>query len=520
MGYLVLIRKAEDINIEDAKRDLQELERIKEEEKPIKERLAENLEKLDVPASIQNLGDAYMRQTGSDGKKGSPTIDDMLEHSIEGFAGADLDAPTGMEDSAMDETKSLDIWLSTQYGNELDIVKNISAMKGINLTDAMTYIPIYPSAPIVGGKCIPDLIKELKMIRRELKGENRDKVTKASSHLITAYEEYIQKTMDSIYWLKPYQPILKTMALKEEKLAKLYYIKDGDTRKEFVELLCKMWENNLEKKTLDFGSDFADLNKSIKDDRKLFNAKLKEISHQSIRKSKKEAIQDVVTDIICSHPGISSNQIHNKLPSSFHKITSPQSISKMVKKFNTTKVDDGYYLLPKEIKKDLYSYVAGFIDSDGYITMDSKTSPRVGMIATGDRGRGFFQELEKELQCGRLHLDQKAGENNRSQHRLNFYSQNDIGVILEKCLPHLRMKKNQAELVLEAIRIKKGFKKQEWSKPRLQEIFKLIKYENWKDSRGQGAREFEKYNIDPEVVVKYHDNNKMSLMDELESGVE
>ena len=82
------------------------------------------------------------------------------------------------------------------------------------------------------------------------------------------------------------------------------------------------------------------------------------------------------------------------------------------------------------------------------------------------------------------------------------------------------MKKAQAELVLEAIRIKKGFKKQEWSKPRLQEIFKLIKYENWKDSRGQGAREFEKYNIDPEVVVKYHDNNKMSLMDELESGVE
>ena len=47
MGYLVLIRKAEDINIEDAKRDLQELERIKEEEKPIKERLAENLEKTE-----------------------------------------------------------------------------------------------------------------------------------------------------------------------------------------------------------------------------------------------------------------------------------------------------------------------------------------------------------------------------------------------------------------------------------------------------------------------------------------
>ena len=115
-------------------------------------------------------------------------------------------------------------------------------------------------------------------------------------------------------------------------------------------------------------------------------------------------------------------------------------------------------------------------------------------------------------------LRPKVGENSRSQHRLNFYSQGDITAILNKCLPHLRMKKAQAELVLEAIRIKQGFKKQEWAKPRLQEIFKLIKYENWKDARNQ--TEFVKYDIDPEVVVKYHDNNKMSLMDELESGVE
>jgi len=82
------------------------------------------------------------------------------------------------------------------------------------------------------------------------------------------------------------------------------------------------------------------------------------------------------------------------------------------------------------------------------------------------------------------------------------------------------MKQKQAELLMEAIRIKKGYKKQEWSKPRLQEIFKLVKYENWKDSKGQGGREFEKYNIDPEVVAKYHDNCKMGLMDKLESGVE
>ena len=138
----------------------------------------------------------------------------------------------------------------------------------------------------------------------------------------------------------------------------------------------------------------------------------------------------------------------------------------------------------------------------------------------GKRWRAFFEELEKEIKCGRLHLDQKVGENNRSQHRLNFYSQNDISAILEKCIPHLRMKKIQGKLLQEAIRIKKDYKKTDWAKPRLNEIFKLIKYENWKDSRGQGAKEFEKHGIDPEVVVKYHDNCKMNLMDNLESGVE
>ena len=161
--------------------------------------------------------------------------------------------------------------------------------------------------------------------------------------------------------------------------------------------------------------------------------------------------------------------------------------------------------------------MAGFIDSDGYITMDSKFSPRVGMVATGSRGKAFFMELEKELKCGRLHLDQKAGENNRSQHRLNFYSANDIGTILDKCIPHLRMKKSQGELVKEAIRIKKGHKNQPWAKERLSEIFQLIKYENWKAARS--TYELDKYGVNPDEVVKYFDNNKNSLMDDLESIV-
>ena len=410
-------------------------------------------------------------------------------------------------------------WLEGQYGNEVDILKDISKNLEINLSEASNYIQQLPIEPIIADKNIPDLVKELRDMRRTLKGEQKIKLTKGIDHLITAYEDYVQKSLDTIYWLKPYQSGFKRLGYKPSHIEKLHNIKDNETRKSIIELCCKMWESDLELKTLDYGYSYSKNYLSLKESRNELRKILKDIPHQSIRKSKREMIEKSVKEIICNNQGLSSNEIHSRLSLGHSKISTPQSVSKILMKMGATKVDNEYYLVKNLIKKDLYSYVAGFIDSDGYITMDSSLAPRVGMIATGKRGKAFFQELEKELKCGRLHLDQKVGENSRSQHRLNFYSQNDIATILEKCIPHLRMKKSQGKLIQEAIRIKKNYKKEEWAKPRLQEIFKLIKYENWKDSRGQGVKEFQKYDIDPEVVVKYHDNCKMQLMDSIESGV-
>ena len=413
--------------------------------------------------------------------------------------------------------KEFNSWLSNQYGNEIDILKDISKNMNINLTEATDYIQTFPIEPIIVDKNIPDIVKELRDMRRKFKGESKLKLTKGIDHLITAYEHYVQKCIDSVYWLKPYQSPLKSMTLNVSKIQKLHSIKDGKQREQIVELLCKMWESELEKSELSYGTEYTNHNGIIKDCKKEIRQIIKNIPHQAIRKSKKEIIESHVVDIICKSPGLTSNEVHARLPEGYNKISTPQSISKMLKKAQATKIDNQYYLVKDLIKKDLYSYVAGFIDSDGYITMDSNYAPRIGMIATGNRGKAFFQELEGELKCGRLHLDQKVGENNRSQHRLNFYSQGDIGSILDKCMPHLRMKKAQGKLLLEAIRIKQQHKKADWAKPRLQEIFKLMKYENWKDARN--PTEFEKYGIDPEVVVKYHDNCKMNLMDEIESGV-
>ena len=406
-------------------------------------------------------------------------------------------------------------WLDMQSNSEIDIVKSISINCNVNLTEAMELLPKYPDSPVVGEKYLPDLVKEMRMIRRGLKGSHRDSIAKGIDHLITAYQEYITKCLDSVYWLRPYTSPLKDISINEGKIKKLYSIKDGERREVIIDNLCKMWNAKLDRDNVDYGREYSRLTKEFNDAKKEISTLLRQIKHQDVRKSRKENIELEITEIINTNPGITSSTIFEKMSNKHSKYSTPSTIAKMAKSIGATRVDDEYYLIKEAIKKDLYSYVAGFIDSDGYITMDSKFSPRVGMIATGNRGRAFFTELENELKCGRLHLDQKVGENNRSQHRLNFYSANDIGAILDKCIPHLRMKKSQGKLVKEALRIKKNHKNQPWAKERLHEIFQLIKYENWKDARN--TYELDKYGVNPETVVKYFDNNKNSMMDELES---
>jgi len=410
-------------------------------------------------------------------------------------------------------------WLPYQSIDETEIIKDISKIYQVNLTEARNMLSSFPEEPLIDNKPIPDIVKDLRNMRRQLKGDSRVKMSKTIDHLINAYGEHLNKCIDSIYWVSPYKPALKLLTPDIVTLRKLEHIKDGDMRAEILDNLTKMWEANIFKNELDYGKEYTDYTKVFKESKKNIRTMIKEISHQSIRKSRQDVLDNIIIKTICNNPGISSNSIHSMLPKSYHRSTTPQTISKMLRRINATNVNGDYYILSDTIKKDLYGYVAGFIDSDGYITMDSSYSPRIGMIATGDRGRAFFQEMEKELKIGRLHLDQKVGENSRSQHRLNFYSQNDITKLLEKCLPHLRMKQEQGRLLQEAIKIKKFYKKEPWAKERMTEIFKLIKWENWKDARNQGAVEFDKYDIQEDNISKYKDNCKWDLMNEMDSIV-
>jgi hypothetical protein len=289
-------------------------------------------------------------------------------------------------------------WLPYQSFDETEVIKDISKIYSVNLTDARNMLSSFPEEPLIDNKSIPDIVKDLRNMRRKLKGDTRMKMSKTIDHLINAYGDHLNKCIDSVYWLSPYKSAVKMLTPDLVTLRKLEHIKDGSQRQEIIDNLVKMWEADIFKNELDYGKEYADYTKVFKESKKSIRSILKEISHQAIRKSRQEVLDNLIIKTICNNPGISSNAIHSMMPKSYHRSTTPQTISKMLRKINATNVNGDYYILSDEIKKDLYGYVAGFIDSDGYITMDSSYSPRVGMIATGDRGKSIsFKKWKKNL---------------------------------------------------------------------------------------------------------------------------
>ena len=397
--------------------------------------------------------------------------------------------------------------------SDYEAVNTLSKNLNINASEARKQLSSFPNEYIVDGENIPDLVRKMRKARRKLKGENRVRMAKAIDTVIDGYSDHISKCIDSIYWLNPYKEPLLKMRFNEKDLMKLNKMGDVKSRRKVVDALCKFWEHDLKKTDMVYGKDYSSLEKTCRLAKKDFRAEIKNISDQSLVKSKKERVLSFIESEIRKQPGIGAKQLHDKMPSVLHKNTTSNMISKMVKKLDVAVVNGGYYKMPNEIKKNIWAYTAAFIDSDGYITMDRNHNPRVGLIATGDRGRAFMEEMHKSIGFGKLHLNQKSPQDTRPVQRLNFYSQDHVTDLLTKCLPHFRLKKGNAELLLELIRMKKSYKKQDWYKGRCDEIFKLMKWENHKDHVGF---DWLKEGIYLDDIAKLQGNSKMSLMDSME----
>lgn len=148
------------------------------------------------------------------------------------------------------------------------------------------------------------------------------------------------------------------------------------------------------------------------------------------------------------------------------------------------------------IIKDPWAYAAGFLDADGYITITKRGEPRAGFIATGNRGKIHCEQLQKTLDCGILQLDQKVySDNQRSQHRLQFYSKADIAKLLKGVLPFLQMKTTQAKAVLAFIEERDRLKKDE--------LKKVVRYSNWSDDTNKANALLAEWGIEADQVNKW-----------------
>jgi len=402
-------------------------------------------------------------------------------------------------------------WLKEQsISSHFEIEKKFAVEYQLSLSKARKALKTNIKKLKVEDNDVPSLIKQLRKYRRTLKGEEKIAITDSIDNLIKAYGEHLDETIENAYWISKYKPLIKEMTCNEDTLIKLSYVTEETVRRDMIDSLCKYWEAKLDRKDLSFNKEYARLSKEMVASKKSFKKSLK---NYMLGVSSKDVIKQEILKAVCEESGISSRQIHERLPTNLFKKTSPSIISKMAKTLNITNVNGAFYKIHDDIKKDIYSYTAAFIDSDGYITMDKNYNPRVGLIATGERGKAFMLEMHKSLGCGRLHLDQKSPQATRSVQRLNFYSGDDVVNILSKCRPHFKMKKANADILLELVRMKKSYKKQDWYTQRKEELFQLMKYENHKDHVGY---DFSQYGIDPTTVTKLHGNSKMALMDKLD----
>ena len=143
-------------------------------------------------------------------------------------------------------------WISSQpLDDEYNVIKNSAKQFKLNLSQAKEQVEKFPAEYKIEGEGIIDVVKRLRDYRATLKGDIKKDFTKSIVNLINGYSSHLDDCIKSIYWLSDYQTPLKSMSYKETDLRKIYEIKDYATRAQLVDILCKYWEADLERKNLE-----------------------------------------------------------------------------------------------------------------------------------------------------------------------------------------------------------------------------------------------------------------------------
>lgn len=364
------------------------------------------------------------------------------------------------------------------------------------------------------GKSPSALVKELRMKRRVHK-QYRDDIDDAIMAIRIAKEEETNSVLSSMPWLEPHLPAVHDFNLKDEDLRALSRF--GEVRKVSLSQACKQWSvaNDVLTKLSTIEGDFDEEQQKLwnesqqmkKESRQMWKNTL----HQSEKLSKTELLCiEKASTLLDFHGPMDSRTIHTHMTGDDGRsrgIPSVQQIGALLKtygpehdiykhnnKWERQAVSTDLFM------KDPWAYAAGFLDADGYVTISKKGEPRAGFVATGERGKIHCENLYKMLGCGVLALDLKVHKTSkRSQHRLQFYSKADIEKLLKGTIKHLRLKKNQAQYVLEHLNLRG--KDGDNIVKRRDELYRLVKWENWRDVKADEL--LEEWNVDEQEVLSW-----------------
>lgn len=378
------------------------------------------------------------------------------------------------------------------------------------------------------GKSAGELVRDLRMKRRVHKGLSED-IDRVIDAVRLAKQAEVESILTSVPWVEEHSEAVKGLGLSDRNLKALRRF--GESREVSLRQACLQWEkcNDIIKRLTEVDGEWDESQRSLWVEsitkRNEARSMWKNTLHQADSLSKAEALYlNAASDILAEYGPMDSRGILEHLShlDARNKNFSVQKMGALLKvyglEYNITKAHGKWEYLSRDssiVIKDPWAYAAGFLDADGYITISKRGEPRAGIIATGERGKVHCERLHKILDCGVLQLNLKVHKNSRrSQHRLQFYSGDDLRKLLGGTLPHLRLKKKQAECVLEHLDLR-GRDGDIISKRR-DELYKVVKWENWHDVKGEEL--LREWNVDEQEVISWgeRDPEVIRLLDSAE----
>lgn len=357
------------------------------------------------------------------------------------------------------------------------------------------------------GKSANDIIRDLRKARRVLK-EDKGEIDALIASIRALKSAEVDATLSRLEWAPPHIETMRKMGLSDKDMRSLRLF--GDTRKTSLVRACSVWE--AAEDALAKLDEFADVwgeeernawvnaMQQKQDARKMWRNAL----HQFETLSKEQqnwlhmAKAEVEEKGAMSARAITSNLVEKGVS----RITAGRMSKLLTMYGEEVNIVKGhrkgeFISMSREglVLKDPWAYAAGFLDADGYITITERGEPRAGFIATGDRGRMHCEELHKNVGAGILQLDQKVyKDGQRSQHRVSFYSKDDLNKLLDGITPHLRMKDMQAKAVKAYIREKDPLRKTQ--------LKRFVQFSN-RDGTDKGEESLREWGVDRDTVMSW-----------------